>query len=141
VKSDKHHARILAMQGLCQLDAQGEDAFRHLDDFLAESEARPRTIDYARSLIGAAWQDRAHVDEQLVAVLEHWEPNRISPVERNVIRVAVAELFGGEIPPKVAINEAIDIGRQFGGAQSHTFINGVLDALWKEHQVKTGSQP
>jgi transcription antitermination protein NusB len=141
VKSDRRHARILAMQSLCQLDAQGEEALRHLDAFLQESEARPRTSDYARALTQAAWRDRQSLDEQLAGVLEHWEPNRLSPVERNVIRVAVAELFGGEIPPKVVINEAIEIGRQYGGADSPGFINGVLDALWKAHQIETGRTP
>ena len=57
--------------------------------------------------------------------------DRLSPVERNVIRVAMVELPGGEVPPKVVINEAVEIGREFGGADSPRFINGILDALWK----------
>ncbi|MHC4090857.1 MAG: transcription antitermination protein NusB [Planctomycetota bacterium] len=64
--------------------------------------------------------------------LEHWELARLSPVERNLIRVALGELAGGEVPPKVVINEAIEIGREYGGADSPRFINGILDALWKE---------
>ena len=70
--------------------------------------------------------------------MEHWELQRLSPVERNVIRVALVELPAGEVPPKVVINEAIEIGRLFGGAESPAFINGILDALWKQRDQVEG---
>ncbi len=53
----------------------------------------------------------------------------MSPVERNVMRVAVVELMEGDTPPKVAVNEAIEIGKEFGGQESPRFINGILDEV------------
>lgn len=59
----------------------------------------------------------------------------MSPVDRNAMRVAVTELLDGTTPAKVALNEAIEIGREFGGRDAPRFINGVLDAVFKTHEV------
>jgi len=132
VKIDRHQARILAMQMLCQLDVQGDEALEQLDGFLAGTDARPRAIRYAADLVRSVWARREALDARVSGQLEHWQTERLSPVERNLIRVALVELSGPDVPPKVAINEAIEIGREFGGADSPKFVNGVLDALWKQ---------
>ena len=119
------------MQALCQLDVQGDEALGQLDELLADSGATPATIKYAGRLARSCWEQRRQLDRRLAAQLERWDVDRLSPVERNVIRVAMVELPGGEVPPKVVINEAVEIGREFGGADSPRFINGILDALWK----------
>jgi N utilization substance protein B len=133
VKRDRHHARILAMQALCQLDVQGDDALGLFDKLLGESGASPATAEYARRLACSCWEQRRELDRRLAAQLERWDVERLSPVERNVIRVAMVELPGGDVPPKVVINEAVEIGREFGGLDSPKFINGILDALWKQN--------
>ena len=132
MKTDRHRARILAMQFLCQLDVQGDDALDQVDAFLAAADVRPATAEYAERLARGVWGRRTELDQRISRRSEHWAVERLSPVERNVIRVALAELPAGEVPPKVVINEAIEIGRQFGGADSPKFINGILDAVWKE---------
>lgn len=119
------------MQALCQLDVQGDDALGQLEELLDDSGATPATIKYAGGLARSCWEQRRQLDRRLAAQLERWDVDRLSPVERNVIRVAMVELPGGEVPPKVVINEAVEIGREFGGADSPKFINGILDALWK----------
>jgi N utilization substance protein B len=132
VKPDRHHARILAMQLLCQLDVQGDDALAQVDQFVEAAQVHAATAGYAKHLARTCWEQRADLDRRISVQLEHWELARLSPVERNLIRVALGELAGGEVPPKVVINEAIEIGREYGGADSPRFINGILDALWKE---------
>ena len=132
MRPDRRQARILAMQCLCQLDVQGAEVLDHLGTFLAESDAKPATQQHARALVGQCWERREELKARITSHLERWDLQRLSPVERNVIRVALIELLNGEVPPKVVINEALEIGRQFGGAESPGFINGILDALWKQ---------
>ena len=128
------------MQALCQLDVQGDDALGRLDDLWADSGAGAATIEYAVKLTRSCWEQRRQLDRRLAAQLERWDVERLSPVERNVIRVAMAELPGGEVPPKVVINEAVEIGREFGGADSPKFINGILDAVWKQGEGEVRSE-
>ena len=72
----------------------------------------------------------------MAAASDKWDVSRISPVERNIIRLAIVELTGDDVPPKVAINEAIEIARQYGGAESPKFVNGVLDVVFKSLEQK-----
>lgn len=128
---DRHRARILAMQALCQLDVQGEGFQREVPAFLADSETCGPTITFAQLLIEKAWAERERFDAEFRQCSQQWDVKRLTPVDRNVLRVALAELDQGQTPPKVVISEAIDIGREFGSAESAAFINGVLDRMWK----------
>jgi len=129
--SERREARILAMQALCQWDVQGDESPETLDDFFAAQEASEAAAGYAKELVGAYWSRHQGIDDRIAAAATKWDLSRISPVERNVMRVALVELLGEEIPPKVALNEAIEIGREYGGADSPRFINGVLDTVFK----------
>jgi transcription antitermination factor NusB len=150
--SDRRQARILAMQALCQWDVQRDESHAALLDFLTEtadtqrdldgqppsgkesgSERKPRggAIEYAATLVTAFWMARSEIDERIGAAADKWDITRISTVERNTMRVAVAEMLGGDVPPHVAIDEGIEIGREYGGADSPRFINGVLDKVLK----------
>ncbi len=119
------------MQMLSQLDAQGDDALAQLDEFTADSQADPGTTVYVHELVRACWEGRSSLDPRIESQLQHWGMDRLSPVERNVIRVGLTELQRGEVPPKVVINEAVEIAREYGGAESPGFVNGIMDALWK----------
>ena len=132
---DRHQARILAMQMLSQLEAQGDDALGQLDEFLAEAKVKPATAGYVREIVSDCWARREEVDKRIAGQLEHWGMERLSLVERNVLRVGLFELGGGDVPPKVVINEAIEIAREYGGPESARFVNGILDGLWKQQQT------
>ena len=128
---DRHQARILSMQVLCQLDSQGDKFNERVPSFLADSGQAARTINYAQSLIELAWGQREFVDPEIASHAPGWTIERMTPVVRNILRTAVAEFDKGEVPPKVIINEAIEIGHEFGTADSGAFVNGVLDSIWK----------
>ena len=123
------------MQVLCQLEVLGEDFLPQLDDFLAD-ESRDRSVrDYARRLVLETWQRRESLDDCIQGVAEHWELKRMATVDRNVMRVAVCEmLHRPDVPPHAAINEAVEIGKTFGTADSGAFVNGILDAVLRKHQ-------
>ena len=127
--AERRHARILAMQALCQWEVQRDMSAESLQEFLAGQQAAPDVCAYATNVVESFWKQQELVDKQISTAAEKWEFSRISTVERNVMRVAVVELFNKDIPPKVALNEAIEIGREFGGGESPRFINGVLDRI------------
>ena len=128
---DRHCARVLAIQALCQLDAQGEDCLSRIPGFMADSQAAQATITYAQRLADEAWKARSLTAVEIERQTAGWAADRLTPVDRNVIRVALTEFDLREVPPKVVINEAIEIANAFGNAESRRFINGVLDAIWK----------
>lgn len=136
---DRHHARILAMQALCQLEVLDADFLSELDAFLSD-ENPPRAVqDYARALVEAARTDRAAIDAAIGAAAENWDVKRMAPVDRNMLRVAVCELrHRPEVPPRVVVTEAIEIGKSFGTAESGGFINGVLDAILRRGEAAGG---
>jgi len=119
------------MQALCECDAQHEHSTPRLLELFAQLGAQQGAIGYAIELVERFWTQQKDIDQWISQAAQHWELPRISPVERNVMRVAVVEGMAGLAPPRVALNEAIEIGKEFGGADSPRFINGVLDAVWK----------
>lgn len=135
VPLDRHTARILAMQALVQLDAQGDAYAAEADAFLSASPDTPADVAaYARELTHKAWQNRADLDEKLSSASHNWDLSRMGCVDRNVMRVALVELAGRQVPPSVVINEAIEIANEYSSADSHAFVNAVLDAIMKSSE-------
>jgi len=97
--------------------------------------------DIRRSALEAAagtWEQRAVIDQRLERIAPQWPPRRQPGVDRNLIRLAVWEMTGTDTPPKVCIDEAIEMAKVFSTEQSAAFVNGVLDAVLKENQALTG---
>lgn len=89
----------------------------------------PLVYDQAEALAQAVLRERAELDQHSVDAAEHWRLDRIAPVERNILRIGVHELLLGATPPKVVIDEALQLAHYFGGAKAPAFINGVLDRV------------
>ncbi len=85
---------------------------------------------YAFDLVKGILADMDDIDEVISVAASHWRLVRIAPTDRNLLRIAVFEMTDmDDIPPQVAINEAVEIAKRFGGEESPRFINGVLDAV------------
>jgi N utilization substance protein B len=129
----KRKSRELALQILFVWDA---NAAR--DEALAAQVARDAadaddsTRRQAMAMADAAWANRAVADEWVERLAPQWPPRRQPGVDRNVLRLAVWELTGAQTPPKVVIDEAIELAREFSTEQSPAFVNGVLDAVLRE---------
>ena len=110
-----------------------EDAREHhLKSFTVSPEAKS----FSTLLIEGAWQNRHEIDRLISDCSEHWSISRMSKVDRSILRMAVYELlYCADIPPKVTLNEAIDLGKIYGSENSGSFINGILDALYGKLQV------
>jgi len=121
------------MQGLYQLDAQGPELLERLGEFFVENEpddfVRKLALDWSRGV----WENLARCDELIVASTIKWGLSRLSFVDKSILRLSVYQLkFCPDIPPKVVINEAIELAKKFSTAQSPAFVNGVLDAVLKK---------
>ena len=143
----RRQARELALQALYFLEEQRGDPEQALDLFCGNFMPPRKSRDFFLELVRGVQQTRAEIDRIVESYSDHWKVFRMPRVDRNVIRVAVYEiLWLNDIPAKVSINEAIDIGKRFGTDDSGAFINGILDrirlALEKgEIELPAGAHP
>ena len=126
--------RTLAMQAIYQLDAAPETFGPLVGEFILNSDETDGEIKaLARAWSSGCWEQRERIDRLIREAAEKWEVKRIAAVDRAILRLAVFELaFGPDTPPKVVINEALELARTFSGEASVGFVNGVLDAVRKE---------
>ena len=130
----RRKAREVALQFLYQLDLGGDaDPLPHGGEFWARHPVDDDTRAFADGLVRGAKSNQARIDQVISQCTEHWDLERMAVVDRNILRVAVYELlWTSEVPPKVAINEAIEIAKKFGTKESARFINGILDRVRRE---------
>jgi len=89
----------------------------------------PNVYDRAEALAQAVLEERDVLDRYATQAADNWRLDRIAAVERNILRIGVHELLQGEVPPKVVIDEAVQLAHWFGGAKAPAFVNGVLDRV------------
>ena len=131
--SKRRDGREAAVQYLYQLDIHGEPTADLRRDFWLVREATQGVKDFAESLIIGIAAKATEVDVILKRHLRNFEVGRLNTVDRNILRLAIFEMFHRlETPPIVAINEAIDLAKKFGGEDSGKFVNGVLDQVKQE---------
>ena len=125
------------MQVLFQFDVRGEGYAGEVGKTIAqlcadelEAGAEQEVIAFATQLVDGTRQHREAIDRRLQGVTRNWDLKRMAIVDRNVLRMAVYELtFCTDVPPKVVINEAIELGKKFSTANSGGFVNGILDRI------------
>ena len=123
-------ARARALQALYAWDLRGEKGLDRVasqvwDDLAVPPEERRIAGLLVRTLV----KERGDIDAQLADVTTNWRLERLGAVERCVLRLAAAELYQGDTPPRVVIKEAMRLAERYGSALSARFVNGVLDAL------------
>lgn len=135
----RRSARIIALQALYQIDICGKSVEDVLGFDWLEKEADSQTLDFAITLIEGSVKYQKIIDSAIVSQLEHWDLDRLSFVDRAILRFSTYSLyFQDDVPDTVVINEAIDLAKQFGSDDSYRFVNGVLDGIRKE-KIKKGS--
>jgi len=135
----RRQSRELAMQALFYMDMQKNASEEMLDSFCGcfctSKKSRPFLIKLVNGVIGKKGQ----IDGLVERFSQNWKISRMSCVDRNVMRIAVYEmLYCDDIPAKVSINEAVDIGKKFGTQESGAFINGIMDSI-REALEKEGT--
>jgi len=134
-------ARELALQALYQVDLIQDSARESVDLFLAGQDADKETREFAKGLVCGTLDHKEEIDAMISEVTQNWAISRMAVIDRNVLRLATHELLHREdIPPKVSINEAIEIGKRFSTTNSGAFINGILDKIMNHHLPDKGSE-
>lgn len=132
----RRKARELSLQVLFQLDTGARDQTPEeaFSLFCHSFDAPPEARNYAWELVVGVRQNLDALDVELNRASEHWRLDRMSVVDRNILRLALYEMrFLPDVPLKVSLNEAIDLGKKYGTEESGAFINGVLDHI--HHQL------
>jgi N utilization substance protein B len=125
-------ARRCALQALYQFDCGGgDDDAQVVRDSLARSPGDEAAHAAGFELAAAAWSMRERADAAIDQIAPQWPTHRQPVVDRNILRLAFYEMTTGRTPPKVAINEAIELAREFSTERSPMFVNGVLDKLYR----------
>jgi N utilization substance protein B len=128
----RSRAREVALQLLFQRDHNPRVARAAIERFAQDRLRDPDLIPFCLRLYDGVETQRAALDERLGAAAENWRVSRMAGVDRNVLRLGAFELLHTpETPPQVALDEAIELARRFGAADSPAFVNGVLDRLRK----------
>lgn len=141
-------SREIALQMLALVDTRGDECLVDMDDTLRmlyrldrDGETWPQDIDedllqFARELVEGTLEMRPGIDEMISRATQNWDLARMANVDRNILRMAVHEMLHVEdIPSKVSINEAIELGKRYSTKQSGSFINGILDRIRRERNL------
>lgn len=137
--SARRKGRELALQVLYQLEMTSEASEQGMAAFAESFETTPRAQEFAWELVRGVLERRNEIDASIAEASEHWRFERLSRVDANVIRIAVFEMTQPpRLPLEIAINEAIEVARKYGTAESANFVNGVLDQVAKRLGLKAG---
>jgi N utilization substance protein B len=131
---DRTRARAWALQVQYRWESAGtgDSVLDALTESVATRRISPRRLPYLRQVLTLLDEHLLEVDAALQAAVDNWRLDRLSTLDRAVLRLAGTEmLFLDDVPPKVSIQEAIRLAEQYGGPDSPRFVNGVLDALYK----------
>ena len=128
-------AREMILRLLYQADITAVDPQEILEEFWTDYpdvSDDPSLRDFVRELVALLSARRGEVDKVLTSSATNWQLDRMAAVDRNILRLAAIELlFRQDVPPKVAINEAVELAKKYGDMESSKFVNGILDKIHK----------
>jgi N utilization substance protein B len=119
------------MQMLFQWDMSQQDFARLESKFWKSAKAADKTRAFANKLFEGAAKDIAVLDALIVGHSDNWRFERLSAIDRAILRLAIYEMNSSDTPPKVVLNEAVDLAKKFSSEESGAFVNGILDSVYK----------
>jgi transcription antitermination factor NusB len=132
----RHRARELAIQVLFHLEFTPGDPANAFDLICQNFVSPGATAVFARNLVLGICGKKTELDRRIVQASTNWRLERMSRLDRNILRLAVFEiLFLEDIPPKVSIDEAVELAKKYGGGDSAAFVNGILDHVYNQMQL------
>jgi len=129
----RRKSRELALQALYQGELAGQNGFLDFEEFCAHFQVNKKAIPYAKKLIDGVRENGDVLNQLISKFADNWRLERMSLIDRNILRLAVYEMhYQEDVPVSVAINEAVEIAKRYSTDDSGPFINGILDAMVKE---------
>jgi N utilization substance protein B len=132
-------AREFALQMLFQWDMSSQDLTKLETKFWKTAKAAESTRIFANRLFEGAAKEAGTIDELIAKHAENWRFERLAAIDRAILRLAIYELRATDTPPKVVLNEAVELAKKFSSEDSWAFVNGVLDAFRKSAALAQGS--
>jgi len=131
----RRHSRELALKFLYQFELNAGNLDEQLPSFIERESGEGEIGRFAMELVRSTIDRKKEIDTRLEKCAANWTLDRMAVIDRNILRMAACELlFHKDIPPKVTIDEALEIAKKYGGADSSDFINGVLDQIKNESE-------
>ena len=133
--ANRHLARTIAMQSLYEWDFNGKKSnLKGIAEYnVSEQGPGMEDPDFIYNLLDGVETHLEEIDQKIIETAPEWPLDQITIIDRNILRLGIYELlFEKDVPPKVAINEAVELAKHFGGDSSGKFINGVLGTLYKK---------
>ena len=135
----RHNARILAMQILYESVVTGHSTAEILVRTSAQGGTPGETLSYASDLLTGIRAQSRNIDSEIEDAAPEFAADDIAPIDHATLQIAIFEiLFGDDVPPRAAVNEAVSIAREFGGDSSARFVNGVLGTIIDRHRPEAG---
>ena len=135
-------AREYALQLLYQIDMAHGELQATLQEFWSYHTAAQDVQEFATQLVEGAVAHAERIDQLITAYASNWEIGRMAVVDRNVLRLGAYELlYLQDVPPKVCLNEAVELAKRFGNEESSKFVNGILDTIHKQHARQAEVSP
>jgi len=134
MKGERRLARQLALQALYEIDLVAHPLGEVLAARFAEGDVSPRVQGYARRLVIGISKHRDVLDQYIQFHAPEWPLDQVAIIDRNLLRMALYEFTLSDVPVKVAINEAVELAKCYGGDSAPRFVNGVLGALVPKQQ-------
>jgi len=125
----RRKAREVAFQVLYQDDLNSRVSPSVGEELLRRRLGSEELLEFGQALVAGVRRNRAEIDAALAGAAEHWSLGRMAATDRNVLRLGAYELLHTDTPPRVAIDESIELARRYGSADSARFVNGILDRL------------
>ncbi|MBI2912773.1 MAG: transcription antitermination factor NusB [Chloroflexi bacterium] len=126
----RRKGRILALQALFELDTVGHSPDDTIARLLDESAVSAEAEAFARELVQGVLASRDRIDEVIRKTATSWPLEQVAAIDRNILRLAIYEIvIDNRVPMRAAINEAVELAKQFGGETSPRFVNGVLGSV------------
>ena len=129
-------SREFAMQMLFQWDMSQQDFSKLEARFWKNAKAADKTRAFAERLFEGAAKDVAVLDALIVGHSDNWRFERLAAIDRAILRLAIHEMRVADTPPKVVLNEAVDLAKKFSSEEAGSFVNGILDAVHKSIKNK-----
>lgn len=129
---DRRNARIVVVQILYQDDLNPQHSPAWDENLIKRRLRRPELVAFAQSLLTGVRLHRSELDAKLSAAAENWSLSRMAITDRNVLRLGAYELLFTDTPPRVVIDECVELAKLFGSQQSGPFVNGILDRLYRD---------
>ena len=129
----RRSSRELALKFLYQFELNGGDLDEQIKLFLERNSSQEDVANFMKELVVSLIDKMEEIDKIIQKFSDHWVLDRMTVIDRNILRMGACELlFNFSTPPKVVINEAIDIAKKYGNEDSPEFINGILDKVYNE---------